>query len=136
VVVPERAHRFIDVPTLGLEIRENSGQHVGIVLIIEMAYLEEIAREAVAFRRRVSVMQMRGDGGKSKTTVPVHGGQRIVVPHQDRYPIVIDIGGAGAGDVTVGVIEAPYGLNGKIRRLADLYHVLNDVVQLLGREEG
>src|SRR5258708_1061178 len=58
VVVPERAQGFIDVaigPAVGVE----SGQNVGIVLVAELPYFIKVTRGAVAFRRTVSIMQLR-----------------------------------------------------------------------------
>src|SRR4029077_4819488 len=46
VVIPQGAERFINV-AVGLVGRVKSSQHVGILLIVEVPDLEEIAREAV-----------------------------------------------------------------------------------------
>ena len=65
VVIEERAERFIDVAGAGMG-GENSGEHVRIVLVVEMSSFEEVAREAIALRRRVPVVQVGGDGWQAK----------------------------------------------------------------------
>ena len=49
IVVPEGAEGFIDVAAFGLVIGKDSGILVGIVLVVELAAIEEVARIAVTF---------------------------------------------------------------------------------------
>src|SRR5262249_13189175 len=68
IVIPEGAHGFVDVAG-GLVIGEDSSKYVGIVLVIEAVYLEEVAGVAVALRRRVAVVKMGRYGRKPEPAV-------------------------------------------------------------------
>src|SRR5262249_25048237 len=52
VVVPERAERFVDV-AVGRMRRGEASEHVRVVVVVELAPPEEVARKAVALGRRV-----------------------------------------------------------------------------------
>src|SRR5438445_10312787 len=58
VVVPERAHRLVDVARGRERLGREAGQDVWIVLVVEVADLEAIDGVAVALRRRVPVVQV------------------------------------------------------------------------------
>src|SRR5438132_7895339 len=63
VVVPERAHRLLDV-TIGRVSAGEAGQDVGIVLVIverggEVPVGKGVTGEAVTFRRSVGVVEVR-----------------------------------------------------------------------------
>jgi hypothetical protein len=72
VMVKERAQRFVDVARSWVS-RQDSGQHVGVVLIIEAGVtgrcsIEEIAGKTIAFRGRVSVV----NGSRQKEYQTLH----------------------------------------------------------------
>src|ERR1700675_3580739 len=69
IVIPQRAHTFIDVAAGSLVGGEYACQLIRVVLVIPMPSLEKVTREPVTFRRRVAVVKMRGDRGKAKPTV-------------------------------------------------------------------
>jgi hypothetical protein len=56
-----------------------------VVLVVEMAALEEVAGEAVAFRRRVPVVQVGADRGQPEAAVV--GLQVVEVAHQNRLAV-------------------------------------------------
>src|SRR5260370_21954530 len=70
VVIPECAECLIDVSGAGVG-GKNARQNVGIVLIIELARLEEVAGKAVTFRRGVAVVQASGCRRRSKAVVVI-----------------------------------------------------------------
>ena len=76
VVIPQRTQCFIDI-TVRLVIRVKPSQDIGIILIAKMAGGVEVARIAVAFRRVVGVVQVRGNRWKPEAGVVrlVHGRQ-------------------------------------------------------------
>ena len=127
VVVPQRCQRLIDI-AVGLVVGAESGQHVGILLIVKVADLEEIAWEAVAFRRRVPIVKVSSYRRDSEAAVLGHRWKRIVVPHQDGRAVVIDVGGAGARRVSP-IVECPDCLERQIRRLFDAYRVLPHFIE-------
>src|SRR5690349_4203391 len=47
IVIPERAHRLLDVAADVLVSRVHSGKNVGIMLIVKLAWSKEVARIAI-----------------------------------------------------------------------------------------
>src|SRR5262245_24730161 len=93
IVIPQCAQRLSRVAICGLELGiGESSQRVGIVLIIELPALEKVAGVAVAFRRRVSVVQVRRNGRQSKASII--GRQLIEISNQRRLAILGDVGWA------------------------------------------
>src|SRR5262245_58765083 len=109
IVVPERAQRFINIAGSGMG-RENSSQHIGIMLVIELADFKKVARKAVAFRGGVSVVQVRSNRGYAKAIIVILG-QGVEVAHQNWLAVFGYISWPGHHSV-----EAPQGLRGQIRR--------------------
>src|SRR5579863_5276656 len=131
VVIEKRPQRFIDVAGAGMR-GEDSGKDVGIVLVVEMSALEEVAGEPVAFRGRVPVVQVSRDGVQSKAAII--RGKLVDVANQVRFAIARNVGGTGkrgAGSV----VESPHGLQWKFRVQTDLRCALGDLVELLGRKQ-
>src|SRR5438094_8807935 len=92
VVIPKRAQRFIDV-AVGLMVRGEPCQHIRVVLIIEMAYLKEVAGEAIAFRWSMAVVQVSRNRRQSKAAVIDR--KAVDIADEDWHTVVADIGGTG-----------------------------------------
>src|SRR5262247_1443792 len=83
IVVPKGAKRLPWVAIRG-ELRVGEpGEHVGIVLVPEEPRIEEVAREAVAFRRGVAIVKM--GGGLRYTKSPMICGKVIVHANQNWF---------------------------------------------------
>src|SRR2546425_9874808 len=109
VVIPKRAQRLVNVSSAWVS-GKNARQHIGVVLVIELADLEEVAGDAVAFRWRVAVVQVRGCGGQPKSII-VALRQIIEISYQNRLDVL-----RGIGRSRNQTIKAPQGLPGKIGR--------------------
>src|SRR5215470_18945923 len=128
IVVPQRAQRLIDIAIGADVVRVESGQNIRILLIVEVADLEEIARETIAFRRSVPIVEMGTDRRHPKSAVLGRRWEPVVVPHQNWLVVVVDVSWAGAGRVNA-VVEGPHCLHSQVGRLADVYGMLRHVVK-------
>src|SRR5262249_32784228 len=69
VVVEESAQGLANVAMGGGELRiREAGQHIGIVVVVELPRTVEETGEAVAFGRGVRVMKVRSDGVVAKAS--------------------------------------------------------------------
>ncbi len=139
IVIPKRAHRFIDVAE-GRMRGVEPGQHLGIVLIAEVSGSVEVAGVAVTLRRGVPVVQVGGHRRESKTGVVllVYWGQPVNVAGHLGGAVVSRVGWARAHGAVLGVlvIETPDGLCGQVcvTRLADRKLFLGKLVNHWRRE--
>ena len=77
VVEPERVHRFARVAVAAELV--DAGVRVRVVVVLEQPGPEEVAGEAVAFRRRMTVVQMDGDLVSAEARGRL--GQAVLHPH-------------------------------------------------------
>ena len=129
VVIPERAHRLVDVTALGYVCGIHSGEDVRVVLIVELAAIPEVAREAVAFGGRMAIVQVCGHLIFSEATVV--GRQIVMIANQDGLSIFRNI--KRTRNLTV---EAPHRLQGQVRVDQDRSLSLSDLIELLRRKLG
>src|SRR6185503_18473616 len=115
IVIPQRAHRLPNVTPGSLVCGESACQYVRIVLVIPMPSFEKVTWEPITFRRRVTVVHVGGDRGKTKPPVLRSRGQIVEVPHQHRFSIPGHVGGAWHKPV-----ESPHWLQRKVRGHIDL----------------
>src|SRR5438552_8043293 len=145
VVVPERAHRLVDVAAggrvdawRGLVVREDSGQDVRVVLVVEVSALEEVARVAIALRRRVTVVQVSADRRQPEAAILILRRQLVEVADQDRLSVMGHVDGSRyIGRLVFGRgadREAPEGPAWRYRGHAHVPRPLSHRVELLRRK--
>jgi len=113
IVIPQRTQGLVDV-TVGLMGGVESGEHVRVVLVAEVARRVEVARIAVALRRVVGVVQVSGDRGHAEPGV-VHLRDRwqgVDITRELRLAVKRLVRRAGAA-WTCAVVETPDGLRGQ-----------------------
>src|SRR5438309_1036129 len=137
VVVPECAHRFVDVA--GARVgRVNARQDVRVMLVVEVPALEKVARVAVALRRRVTVVQVSADRRQPEAAVLILRRQLVGVADQDRLAVMRHVDGPRYIDRLVlgrgADREAPQGLGWKVRGHAHVPRPLSYRVELLRRK--
>src|SRR5712691_6013975 len=115
IVIPQCAQSFVDVASRCV-VRVESCQHIRIVLIAEVPNAVEVAGVAVAFRRGMPIVKMRGNRGNSKAAVLVCRWKPIDVACELGNAVVGLIRWARTGNVGA-VAEGPDGLARKVGRL-------------------
>src|SRR5690349_8083549 len=88
VVIPERAHRFVDV-AVGWMARRESSQGIGIVLVVPFVLTEEVTGEPVTFRWCMAIVQVSGDRLYAEPSVVIW--QVVEVSDEDRFAVASHI---------------------------------------------
>src|SRR5437867_4962217 len=131
VVVPEGAQAFPDIALWRMGAVGPS-QRIGVVLVIILPPLKKVTGEAVALRWGMSIVHVGRDRGDSETAVLVGWRQIIVVPEQDRLPILPHMGRPGDH-----AVKAPQSLERKVWVHLGLDLALMDFEKLQrGRRQG
>src|SRR5262249_53053406 len=112
IVVPECAKRLPWVAIRSEPRIGEPGEHVGIVLVPEEPRIEEVTREAVAFRRGVAIVKM--GGGLRYTKSPMICGKVIMHANQNWFPVFRMVRRARKPGRAAAICEAPYGLERQV----------------------
>src|SRR5215213_472241 len=89
IVIPERAHRLLDVTAKVFMRRVHPRKYVWIVMIIKLSRSEEVARVAVRFGRGVTVMQVRRNEVLAEAAIV--DGQVVAIADENRSAVALDI---------------------------------------------
>ena len=127
VVVPERAHRLVDVAGRREGLDGESGQRVRVVLVVEEPRIEEVRGEAVALGRRMAVVEMCRDLRDAEAHVIRR--QLVVHAHEDRLTVRGMVGRSGDDAVV-----APDGVHRQLGMETVLRLARTDLVELLWQE--
>ena len=108
------------------------------MLVVEVSALEEVARVAIALRRRVTVVQVSADRRQPEAAILILRRQLVEVADQDRLSVMGHVDGSRYIDRLVfgrgADREAPEGLEWKVRGHAHVPRPLSHRVELLRRK--